>query len=101
MKMQFLLALASGMMANAALVYFYSDNDCKNLVEYKNINNGTCMGVGKFRSFVITSADAAGHDLSAYWSTSCDGGKLAFEKGEHVWTCIETAGLDAYGILMS
>lgn len=87
-----LLAAAATLMTgtNAVIVSFYSDQNCQNMYNSRNIYDNTCAtGVGGYQSFIITTGSTdAGQQVSAFSRDACAGDVTACVASNQLNRCI-------------
>lgn len=68
-----LLALFAGIaVTNAAVIQFYSDDNCQTTTFKQNIYDTTiCASTGGFKSYKITTAGGTGENIETYSTNAC------------------------------
>ncbi|KAJ5805356.1 hypothetical protein N7474_011243 [Penicillium riverlandense] len=79
---------AYALLANAAIVEMYSDQDCQISVGSRNVWDNTCAtGVPGFQSFMITTAGGSDQSLTTYSPDACALAYIACVGAGSVGTC--------------
>jgi hypothetical protein len=76
--------------SNAAIMNFYSDQNCQNGAGSRNVYDNSCAPTGGFQSFMITSGGGSGQQITMYSRNACAGPYTACVGAGSVGTCFRS-----------